>query len=175
MKKLIPIFCLFIIPTIAGCGLKWSLSDPGDVRTTAVLAGIAAYEIGYTVGQIEDPEVDRAIRNVYKLAKTGELTKDGINQVTDLLTKKIPDRPTLPRNIMKLLELVGLNFDIDGNPIGLDQIPAEVFQAVETEYIAGIELYNRQKAGELSAADIEFILSLGRYQYAAIECGREGG
>jgi len=138
------------------------------------LAGIAAYEIGYTVGQLEDVEIDRAIQNTYKLAKTGELDQDGMNQVTDLLAKKIPDRPTLPRNIMALLQLVGVKFNLEGVAVGLDKIPPEVLEAVENGYIDGVALYLRQKQGALTDDDVDKILSMLRNDFARILQQRKG-
>ena len=159
--------------SLIGCA-GFSFENVGDVKTTAVLAGIAAYEIGYTVGQLEDAEIDRAIQNTYKLAKTGTLDQDGMNQVTDLLAKKIPDRPTLPRNIMSLLQLVGVRFNLEGVAVGLDEIPPEVLKAVEQGYLDGVDLYLRQKKGDLSAADVDKILEMLRNEFARIARQRKG-
>lgn len=175
MKKLFYLFMAALgLLAFAGCSLTPGVGGEVDVRTTAALAGIAAYEIGYSVG-LEDPEIDRGIRNAYKLAKTGELDQGGMNQITDLISKKVSGRPTLPRNIVSLLKLVGVQFDpLSGAAIGLDKIPTEVFEAVEAGYIAGIQLAARQKAGELSEADVEQIFDWINREVARIERRLEG-
>jgi len=173
MKKSLNYFIIgFLLFSLTACGFSFERVE--DVKTTAVLAGIAAYEIGYTVGQLEDVEIDRAIQNTYKLAKTGELDQDGMNQVTDLLAKKIPDRPTLPRNIMALLQLVGVKFNLEGVAVGLDKIPPEVLEAVENGYIDGVALYLRQKQGALTDDDVDKILSMLRNDFARILQQRKG-
>ena len=97
-----------------------------------------------------------------------------MDQITDLIAKKIPDRPTLPRSIMSLMQLVGVRFDMQGNAIGLDKIPPEVFVAVEREYLAGIALYARQKSGEVSKTDVDEVLDWMRENYVRFERGRYG-
>lgn len=173
MKNLFVCIAAVFLSSNIACGLK--LTRPEDVKTTAILAGMAAYEIGYTVGELENAEIDRAIQNAYRLAKTGQLDQNGMDQITDLISKKVPSRPTLPRNIMALLELVGVRFNIDGAAIGLDEIPPEIFSAIEKNYIDGLELYARQKRGQLSNDDIEKILSFKRDQKAELLARLKGG
>ena len=169
MKKLLLCFGLFFLFT--SCGVL-SLDRIESVATTAVLAEITAREIGYTVAETEDPEIDRTIRNVYTLAKTGELSQDAMNQATDLIAKKIPSRPTLPSNIMSLFKLVGIRFNVDGQAIGLDKIPPEIYAAVERGYLDGIKLYERFKTASLSKADVKIILDENREYYKRLERGR---
>lgn len=160
MKKIISLLIAtsFIFQ---GCSM-FQLVPTGDTKTLAVLAGIAAYEIGYSVAKTEDAEIDRGVRNIYSLAKTGELSQDGLNQITDLISKRVPDRPTLPHSIMSLLQLVGIQFNPQGEAIGLEEIPPEVFQAVESNYIAGFDLYQKIKTGQISEDDAESGLSMLR-------------
>ena len=126
--------------SLTGC-LSMTANENLNVAMTAALAEITAREIGYTVAETQDAEIDRTLRNFYTLAKTGELSQDGMNQITDTLSKKIKNRPTLPKNIMSLLKLVGVRFSTDGAPIGLDKIPPEVFEAVEFGYIDGFKSF----------------------------------
>ena len=174
MKKLFLFFLMLgFLFTTAGCGIL-SLDRIDGVRTTAILAEITAREIGYTIAETEDPEIDRAIRNVYTLGKTGELSQDAMDQITDLIAKKMPTRPTLPQNIMSLLQLVGVRFNADGQAFGLDKIPPEIYVAVERGYLSGIDLYKRQKIASLTKGEVKVILDENRDYYNRLERGRHG-
>ena len=56
MKNLFVCIAAVFLSSNIACGLK--LTRPEDVKTTAILAGMAAYEIGYTVGELENAEID---------------------------------------------------------------------------------------------------------------------
>lgn len=131
------IFVLICVVFLTGC-MKFGIRE-GD-QSVPILVKMSAREIGCEVATINDPEIDRAVRNVYKLAKTGELTQDGIDQLTDLVSERVSSRPTLIANIADLVALVGVHFDAGGYPTDLNVVPPEVFTAAETGYLSGIRL-----------------------------------
>ena len=85
MKRLvlIPLVLVFLIP---GCGqIREYIANVDENKVILISAKITAREIGCEVAFSEDPEIDRAVRNVYDLAKAGELTQDAMDQLNDAL------------------------------------------------------------------------------------------
>lgn len=140
-KSLISIFSiLFFVMTFSSC-ITTSGGGTQDPRITAALAEIAAREIGCEVAK--SPELDRAVRNLYTLAKTGEISQDAMNQVAEQAGKYVTDRPTLVPNIMSLMKLVGLQFDTNGVMTGVGAIDPMIYDAVEAGYVSGSRMCSK--------------------------------
>ena len=140
MKKLkwlivIVMMAMFFIPV--GCG-NFGMQLPHE-RVQVALVKTVARQIGCEVAKL-DPRIDRSLRNIYMLAKTGKLTEDGLAQINELIGQALPGRPTLAADLTDLLSLAGVEFGPAGKAIGLDHVPPGVFEAVETGYISGFEL-----------------------------------
>lgn len=110
-----------------------------DEHTTPVLARIAARNVGCEVAKLGDPEIDRSLRNIYDLVKTGELSQDAINQLNELSAKYTEDHPTLVADVLDLVSLFGVQFDQMDQAEQI-QIPIEVMDAVAVGYVQGYDL-----------------------------------
>lgn len=130
MKKalfLALIFTTFIFFT--GCPL-----DSTDTHTVAVLAEMAARNVGLEVGKTGDEQLDRSLRNIYQSLKTGTLTPDALVQLSNLTQF----RPTLAPDIMSLISLLGVKNE-EGSLL-VRKVPAEILAGLEKGYLQGIML-----------------------------------
>ena len=127
---------LVILTLLIGCsGLQLS-GDP----TTVTLVKITAREIGCEVAHTGDAKIDRTLRNLYTLAKTGKLSQDAMDQITEELSSQFDDRPTLVMNLTDLVGMIGVQFTPDGQAVGLNEVDPAVFEAVEAGYLSGFNL-----------------------------------
>ena len=138
-KSIISIFSiLFFVMTFASCvttsGGEGGVRDP---RITAALAEITAREIGCEVA--DNPQLDRIVRSLYTMAKTGEISQEIMDQIAEE-AGKYTDRPTLIPNIMSLMKLVGLRFDTNGELLGVGTIDPVIYDAVESGYVSGVRM-----------------------------------
>lgn len=111
--------------------------DESNTATIAVLAEMAARNVGYEVGKMGDDRIDRTLRNIYSSIKAGDLTEGALLQLADL-TKA---RPTLAPDIASLIKLFGVK-QADGSLL-IRAVPAEVLQGLETGYSQGVLLGRR--------------------------------
>lgn len=136
MKKLLVLLICFSFVFISGC--RFNITD---TSATAILANSLAIEVGCLVKQSGDTETDRALRNVYTYAKTGEIPQDAVNQLNAQLAKHMDARPTLPAQITNLVALLGVNVDAEtGDVIGISEVPPEVLKATARGYNSGFAI-----------------------------------
>lgn len=133
MKRFTLIFlALILIFTVAGCK---------ETNTMAILANMASIEVGCTVKQSGDLEVDRSLRNLHKYSVSGEIPQDAIDQLNTQLSKVMKSRPTLPAQISNLAAMLGANVDPETNKIiGVVEVPPEVLRAVAMGYNSGFNV-----------------------------------
>ena len=130
MKRLIFIF-LAIVMLFALIGCK-------EVDTMAILANMAAIEVGCTIKQSGDLGTDRALRDLHIYATTGEIPQDAIDLLNERLAKHMDERPTLPAQITNLAMLLGADVHPATNEIiGVVEVPPEVLAAVGRGYVSG--------------------------------------
>jgi hypothetical protein len=137
------ILALALIIALGGCAGIDITTD--NTHATLVLINITAREVGCEIARIEDPaasrEIDRALRNFYELAYTGELSEDGIKQLNDTLAIYAVDRPTLIPNLISLLSLIDVDFNAEETMLDeLRVIAPEYFDQISRGYISGFNL-----------------------------------
>jgi len=139
MKRLFAILGLtFLLFGCAATGqVKEFFAGIDEDAAIVISSRILAREIGYEVCNTGDADLDRSLRNVYDLAKSGELSQDAMNQLNEQIGKKFENRPTLLPNIMDLMELVGVKFNSEGQAIGLGEVSPKLFGAVANGYLSG--------------------------------------
>ena len=132
MKRIM--FALLAITfAITGCsGLQFG----GDNEVaTQVLISIATRNIACEVAKMDDPEIVRTIENLYTSLKTGTVSEDALAQLSELTTS----RPTLAADIVDLIALLGVQFDVESSKVlGIGEISPELFSAIEKAWGQGI-------------------------------------
>jgi hypothetical protein len=112
-----------------------------NTHAVLVILEITASEAGCEVAKIPDPAADRALRNFYILARTGELSNDAIRQLNETLSEYTVDRPTLIPNLIRLMSLVDVDFNAEETVLDeLRVIAPEYFDAIERGYLSGFDL-----------------------------------
>ena len=132
MKKFM--FALLAITfAITGCsGLQFG--GDNDVATQ-VLISIATRNIACEVQKMGDPAIVRTIENLYTSLKTGTVSEDALSQLSELTTS----RPTLAADIVDLIALLGVQFDVESSKVlDIGEITPELFAAIEKAWGQGI-------------------------------------
>jgi hypothetical protein len=134
-----------MIALIAGCAGVDITTD--NTHATLVLVNITAREVGCEIASISDPEasaeIDRAMRNVYDLAATGELSEDAIAQLNLVLWEHGIDRPTLLPNLISLMSLIDVDFNNEETVLDeLRVLSPEYLDSIARGYVSGFNLCN---------------------------------
>ena len=82
-----------------------------------------------------DPAIVRTIENLYTSLKTGTVSEDALSQLSELTTS----RPTLAADIVDLIALLGVQFDVESSKVlDIGEITPELFAAIEKAWGQGI-------------------------------------
>jgi hypothetical protein len=129
MKKL-PILLTLFVFLFAGC------AGQSINKQQAELLGIkmAAFNLGFYVGKSKTDTDDKAIRDGYELAKTGQFSPQSMNDAMLLLKGQ---NPQVAANCMFALEAMGAMMTADKSIIDLSKIPPEAWTAAEQSYTMG--------------------------------------
>jgi hypothetical protein len=141
--KILHILLVAGLCILAGCAGFDITTD--NTHATLVLVNITAREVGCEVASMPDPEasaeIDRALRNFYDLAQTGELSEDAIAQLNEVLGKYAVDRPTLIPNLIALMGLIDIDYNAEETALDeLRVIAPEYFDAISGGYVSGFNL-----------------------------------
>jgi len=124
-----------VIAFFIGCATL-ELGEMGTDQRVKILVGSISREIGCEVANTKDVELQKTVVNIWESVRAGELTADTIAQ----LSKYVDTRPTLVYLVQDLVELAGVSFDEQGNPIGgLDQLTPEILDYIESRYAQGFD------------------------------------
>ena len=146
---------ILAIAFLFGCAaVKEYVAGIDEDAAIIISSRITAREIGCEVAFSENPEIDRALRNIYKLAESGELSQDAMDQLNDALSEHIGKRPTLIPNIIDLMELIGVRFNETGVAIGLGDVSPKLFEAVSKGYVSGFKTCQYAMDAGLSNSEI---------------------
>ena len=139
MLEKITIALVLTIALMVGCAGIDITTD--NTHAVLVMIEIVASEAGCEVAKIPNPEADRALRNFFILARTGELSEDAIKQLNNTLAEYTLDRPTLIPNLIRLMSLIDVDFNAEETALDeLRVIAPEYFDAIERGYLSGFGL-----------------------------------
>ena len=134
MKKFLILLFILCVPVIFG--YESCTIDDDDMVAFAIKT--TAKEIGCEAAGLP-PDVDFALRNLYTLSVSGQLSPEALKRITKELKKKLKARPTLIDSMVELVELIGGTV-IDGNITDLVDVPDSFLKAISTGYVRGFEL-----------------------------------
>jgi len=154
MKTIGFIILSAILLTFGCASTREFLAGIDEDQAIIISSRITAREIGCETAFSENPEIDRALRNIYDLAASGELSQDAMDQLNDAISAHIGNRPTLVPNIIDLMELVGVHFNDQGQAIGLEDVSPKLFDAVAKGYVSGFDTCQHAIKAGLTQSDI---------------------
>jgi hypothetical protein len=145
MKKLVLIATLIMLVGCSGMGKVTIPPLPDDVRTE-ILINMAAIEIGCQIKKSGNSDLDKAFRDFYEYAKTGEIPQEVIDRLNKRLAEALKGNETLALQIPNMLKLAGLSMPLGEDSqvnvglIDFSTVPPGQINAAVSGYNSGYEI-----------------------------------
>jgi len=138
MKKIV--ISMMLMGLLIGCA-GWDIPDGAVIEI--MISGVAS-EVGCEVSKL-DPEVDFILRNLYDLARTGQLSPELLGRLTSELRGKLSMRPTLVNTLLELVVLLGGEVNPGGDIVSMTGIDERFLNALSRGYVNGFEMCRGMK------------------------------
>lgn len=135
MRKLTLLLLAALMVITFGCKIE----AVGNVESVAVLAEIAALNIGCEVAKGDRAAVDQALRNIYLSIESGGVTPNTTMQLSQLMKS----HPTLAPSIAKLTKLYRIDFKGESGAAKVITDP-KIFEAIGSGYVEGFNMCSKK-------------------------------
>jgi hypothetical protein len=109
-----------------------------DVDRLEALTRASGYFLGYIVGERADAALEARVAKYYEQIKADGLSIDLVNAGLLFVAEELEINPGLVAELTSTMGQLGVEFDVNGQVVNLNQIPARYLEAGARGYRNGI-------------------------------------